>query len=65
VGSGQHVVTSADDATAHGDVVKFTIQLTPIGGDEVAWAARVFLILGDDGLIRQDYRLTVKPLASQ
>jgi hypothetical protein len=29
---------------------------------EVAWAARVFLVLGDDGLIHQDYHLTVKPI---
>jgi hypothetical protein len=30
----------------------------------VGEAARVFLLLGQDGLIRQDYQLTVKPLAA-
>lgn len=32
--------------------------------DEVAWAARVFLLLGADGRIDGDYQLTVKPLAA-
>lgn len=60
-----YAVTSADDATVHHDVVLFTIQLISGGekGDEVVWAARVFLVLGEDGLIRQDYHLTVQPLA--
>jgi hypothetical protein len=39
-----------------------TIQLTTPAG-AVAWAARVFLVLGADGLIQEDYQLTVKPLA--
>ena len=40
----------------------FTVQLrTPEG--EVAWAARVFLLLGETGRIREDYQLTVQPLA--
>ncbi|GAA4614295.1 hypothetical protein GCM10023195_62310 [Actinoallomurus liliacearum] len=50
--------------TVHADIARFTVQLVPHGG-EVAWAARVFLLLGDDGRIRQDYHLTVKPLAVQ
>ena len=67
VGSGSYTVTGADDATGHGDLVVFTIQLLHAhGGDagQVAWAARVFLVLGEDGLIRQDYQLTVQPLAA-
>lgn len=63
VESGKHTVTSADDATSHDDLVTFTIQLVDKAG-EVAWAARVFLVLGPDGLIREDYQLTVKSLAS-
>jgi hypothetical protein len=62
VASGRYAVTAADDAARHDDVVTFTIQLTTPGG-EIAWAARVFLFLGADGRIRQDYQLTVKPLA--
>jgi hypothetical protein len=67
VGSGKYIVTSAGDATGHHDIVTFTIQLISSGGDEdgePAWAARVFLLLGQDGLIWQDYQLTVKPLAT-
>jgi hypothetical protein len=60
VGSGKYAVTGADDVTTHGDIVMFTIQLTAAG--EVDWAARVFLVVGDDGRIREDYQLTVKPL---
>ena len=63
VASGRYIVTVAEDAARHGDIVTCTIQLTAPGG-EVAWAARVFLLLGADGLIREDYQLTVKPLAA-
>jgi hypothetical protein len=63
VASGRYAVTAADDVARHDDIVTFTIQLTAPDG-EVAWAARVFLLLGEDGLIRQDYHLTVKPLAA-
>lgn len=63
VGSGAYAVTHADDVTRHDDIVTFTIQLTDPAG-EVAWAARVFLLLSLDGRIRQDYQLTVKTLAA-
>jgi hypothetical protein len=62
VASGRYDVTAASDVTRHDDIITFTIQLTTPGG-EVAWAARVFLLLGADGRIREDYQLTVKPLA--
>ena len=65
VESGKYAVTCAGDTTRHGDIVTFTIQLIPTGADgtgEPAWAARVFLLLGSDGLIREDYQLTVRPL---
>ena len=63
VAGGGYGVTSAGDAARHGDIVTFTIELTAPGG-EVAWAARVFLVLGDDGRIREDYQLTVQALAA-
>jgi hypothetical protein len=63
VASGLYAVVGADDVAYHDDVVIFTIQLTAADG-EVAWAARVFLLLGEDGLIREDYQLTVQPLAA-
>jgi hypothetical protein len=68
VASGKYTVTSPGDVTAHHDIVTLTIQLAQAGGDradEVAWAARVFLVLRADGLIREDYQLTVQPLAAE
>ncbi|MFJ9855597.1 nuclear transport factor 2 family protein [Streptomyces sp. NPDC101150] len=65
VASGEYHVTDDKHVTVHADVVMFTIQLTYAKGpqvDEVAWAARVFLVLDDDGRIVQDYHLTVQPL---
>jgi hypothetical protein len=62
VASGRYAVTAADDVARHDDIITFTIQLTAPGG-EVAWAARVFLVLSADGLIKEDYQLTVKALA--
>ena len=67
VESGKYTVASADDATGHHDVVTFTIQLVSASGDnagDLAWAARVFLVLDDEDRIQEDYQLTVKPLAS-
>jgi hypothetical protein len=63
VAAGAYAVTSAGDVARHGDIVTFTVQLTTPGG-ESAWAARIFLLLGRDGLIREDYQLTVQPLAA-
>jgi hypothetical protein len=63
VAGGRYTATTAGDVSIHADIVTFTIQLaTP--DDEVAWAARVFLIIDADGLIREDYHLTTKPLAA-
>jgi hypothetical protein len=62
VGSGKYDATLADDASRHDDVIIFTVQLSTHEG-EVAWAARVFVLLGETGCIREDYQLTVKPLA--
>jgi hypothetical protein len=63
VGSGKYDATLADDASRHDDVIIFTVQLSTHEG-EVAWAARVFVLLGETGCIREDYQLTVKPLAA-
>jgi hypothetical protein len=68
VASGKYTVTSPGDVTAHHDIVTLTIQLAEAGGDrggQVAWAARVFIVLRADGLIREDYQLTVQPLAAE
>jgi hypothetical protein len=63
VASGKYNVTMADDVTRHGDIITVTIQLSTRAG-QVAWAARVFLLLGDEGYIREDYQLTVQPLVA-
>ncbi|MEU8972737.1 nuclear transport factor 2 family protein [Streptomyces monashensis] len=65
VASGTYHVTYDDHVTVHDDIVMLTIQLTYATGHQlgqVAWAARVFLVLDDDGRILQDYHLTVQPL---
>lgn len=67
VAGGRYTVAHADDVAVHADVVTFTVQLRVNGGanaGEVAWAARVFLILDERGLIREDYHVTVVPLAA-
>jgi hypothetical protein len=62
VASGEYTIPRAEDVTVHQDIVMFTVKLVT-GDGEVGWAARVFLVLGEDGLIRQDYHVTVIPLA--
>ncbi|GHE16155.1 nuclear transport factor 2 family protein [Streptomyces alanosinicus] len=65
VASGEYDVTHDKHVTVHDDVVMLTIQLTHAKGaklGEVGWAARVFLVLDDDGRIVHDYHLTVQPL---
>lgn len=65
VASGAYHLTDDNHVTVHDDVVVFTVRLTCAKGPqtgEVAWAARVFLVLDDDGRILQDYQLTVQPL---
>ena len=57
--------SGGDDATVHGDIVVFTLRLNHAHGDnagELAWSARVFLVLDADGRVREDYQLTVRPL---
>jgi hypothetical protein len=61
VGSGRYTAESAGDVFGHHDAVTFTVRLVTGDGD-VAWAARVFLVVGEDDLIRYDYQFTVQPL---
>ena len=61
VASGKYAITGADDVTVHDDIATFTVQLTAPDG-AVDWIARVFLLLGPDGLIQEDYHVVVKPL---
>jgi len=61
IATGEYALTSPGDVSSHDDIVTFTAQLTT-PDREVAWAARVFLLIRPDGLISEDYQLTVKPL---
>jgi hypothetical protein len=61
VASGRYAVTATPEVTRHDDIITLIIQLTTPGG-EIAWAARVFLLLDAGDLIREDYQLTVRPL---
>ena len=61
VGSGKYTVTGGDDVTVHDDIVTFTAHLTEPDG-ETAWSARIFLLVGPDGQILEDYHVVVKPL---
>ena len=63
VASGKYNATMANDVTRHDDIITFTIQLSTQAG-QVAWAARVFVLLSDEGYIREDYQLTVQPLVA-
>jgi hypothetical protein len=66
VGNGAYVATGGDDAARHGDLVVFTIRLDHAAGPvgDTAWSSRVFLVLAEDGRVREDYQLTVQPLAA-
>jgi hypothetical protein len=67
VASGAYTASGGDDATRHGAVVTFTLRLDHARGDaagETAWSARVFLALDEQGRVREDYQLTVQPLAA-
>ncbi|GAA0245190.1 hypothetical protein GCM10009527_047310 [Actinomadura nitritigenes] len=57
----EFAVVPAGDVSGHHDAVTFTVRLVTKDGD-VAWAARAFLVLGEDDLIRYDYQFTVQPL---
>ncbi|MEY9861587.1 hypothetical protein ABH935_007228 [Catenulispora sp. GAS73] len=67
VANAAYTAVGGEDAAVHGDVVTFTIRLDHAQGPdrgETAWSARVFLVLDEDGQIREDYQLTVQPLAA-
>lgn len=54
-----------EDLTVHQDILRFTITLSePANGKpaDLAWSARVFLLLDDDGKVQQSYQVTIKPL---
>jgi SnoaL-like domain len=55
-------IESDGEAIRNGDIISGTVTLVN-QGQKVVWSARVFLVLNSDGLIQEDYQLTVQPLA--
>jgi ketosteroid isomerase-like protein len=53
------VFRSADDSTGHHDMVTFTIHMIPAAGGDIAWTGRIFLSLGENGLIRNECQFAV------
>lgn len=53
------VFRSAGDVTGHHDTITFTTCMVPAAGGDIAWAGRIVLTLGENGLIRHDYQFTV------
>lgn len=64
VADGTYRAANAVDTTRHDDLVVFTLHLVVPDTGEIAWAARVFLLL-DGGKIREDYQITIHALAVQ
>jgi len=67
VANAAYIAVGGEDVAVHGDVVTFTIRLEHAQGPdagETAWSARVFLVVDEQGLVREDYQLTVQPLAA-
>jgi len=61
IGNHRYTLTGADDVSVHGDIATFTVHLAEDSG-EAAWTARVFLLIGPDGSVQEDYHVVVKPL---
>jgi hypothetical protein len=61
IGNGMYTLTGGQDVSAHGDIAAFTVHLAEDDG-EPAWTARVFLLIGPDGQVQEDYHIVVKPL---
>lgn len=63
--NGEYVGGYDEDLTVHQDILRFTMNLAVPGDgepDEIAWVARVFLLLDDDGKVQQSYHVTLQAL---
>jgi hypothetical protein len=47
------------DTRTHHGAIAFTTKMTPASGGDPAWRGRVFLVLADDGRIRDDYQFAL------
>lgn len=56
VQEGSFVFRPSGNVAAHHNAVKFTWEMVPANGGEVAADGTIFLLLNDDGRIRQDYQ---------
>jgi ketosteroid isomerase-like protein len=56
VRDGGFVFRSAGDAVVLHDATRFTVEMVPAAGGDAVWNASIFVIRGEDGLIRHDYQ---------
>ena len=61
VRDGGFVFRPASGAAAHHDAVRFTVEMVPAAGGDTVWNGSIFVILGEDGLIRYDYQFAGDP----
>ncbi|MEV0104908.1 hypothetical protein AB0H42_01015 [Nocardia sp. NPDC050799] len=54
-----NVFWAAGDATGHHDMVTSTTHMGPEVEGDIAWTGRVFVTLGENGLIRADHQFAV------
>src|SRR3954463_16489966 len=53
---GGFVFRTAGEAVGHHDAVRFTVEMAPAAGGDAVWNGSIFVVLGEDGLIRYDYQ---------
>ncbi|WP_409185680.1 nuclear transport factor 2 family protein [Amycolatopsis sp. VS8301801F10] len=61
VAGGGFVFRYAGDAVGHHGMVRFTTQMVPAAGGEIAWTGFVVAELGEDGRIRRDFQFAEPP----
>jgi ketosteroid isomerase-like protein len=61
VRDGGFVFRPTGDAVGHHDAVRFTVEMVPAAGGDAVWNGSIFVMLGEDGLIRYDYQFAGDP----
>jgi hypothetical protein len=56
VKTGGFLFRRSGDVQGHHNALKFTWEMVPVGGGDVAASGTIFLLLSDDGRIRFDYQ---------
>ncbi|WP_433174706.1 nuclear transport factor 2 family protein [Actinoallomurus sp. CA-150999] len=61
VREGGFVFRPAGEPVGHHDAVRFTVEMAPATGGDAVWNGSIFVVLGEDGLIRYDYQFAGDP----